>query len=258
MKNPKIKIIFRIIFAAGCISVIFFILPYLSHQTSQTTPVTYVENNNAAVAPQEEVPKEQNPETIEIKEEKILPTRKIISVPFLVQAPNANWDQTHEEACEEASLLMVVRYQNNKKFGNSEENDEAILNLINYEKEKGYGDSITLYDLSKIASDYFGIKTGRIEKNITASDIKKELAKDKPVIVGAAGKILPNPNFRNGGPNYHMLVIVGYNEAGFITNDPGTKKGERFFYTYDELMNSIHDWDKEDILKGEKNYLVFD
>jgi uncharacterized protein YvpB len=88
--------------------------------------------------------------------------------------------------------------------------------------------------------------------------IKDELANGRPVIVGAAGKILPNPNFRNGGPNYHMLVVIGYDKNGFITNDPGTRKGQDFRYSFSDLFNAIHNWESNNILNGLKEYLVFD
>src|SRR5512133_656297 len=39
-----------------------------------------------------------------------IPREKHLLVPFMVQAPNANWDMPYQEACEEASLLMVAGY----------------------------------------------------------------------------------------------------------------------------------------------------
>lgn len=187
-----------------------------------------------------------------------IPEETGIIVPFIVQAPNANWDQIHEEACEEASLLMIKHFLNNSSIKTVTEADKEILELIDFESKTGYQISIALKELSEIAEKHYGLKKGRVETNITIEQIKKELAEDKPVIVPAAGKILPNPNFRNGGPLYHMLVIKGYDKNGFITNDPGTRNGEGFRYTFDALFNAIHDWDKEDILKGQKAYLVFD
>jgi hypothetical protein len=43
----------------------------------------------------------------------------------------------------------------------------------------------------------------------------------------------------------------------FITNDPGTKRGEDFIYTADNLMLSIADWNKkESLANGPKTGLV--
>lgn len=181
-----------------------------------------------------------------------------LNVPFIVQAPFANWDAVHEEACEEASLITVWYYRNNHPVADLNAGDADITALINWETAHNYGVSITLQQLSQIASDFYGLTTGRIILNPTVNDIKKELSAGRPVIIPAAGKVLPNPYFSDGGPNYHMLVIKGYNATQFITDDPGTKRGDGFLYTYDGLMNAIHDWDPGNILNGQKAVLVFD
>ena len=184
-------------------------------------------------------------------------TNDPVEVPFLSQAPFSKWDALHEDACEEASLLMIRYFSQGKKIISKDEGEKEIQNMIKFEKENGYGPSITLQELSEAANELYKMKNGKVEKNINVEKIKKELAKGNPVIVGAAGKVLPNPNFKNGGPNYHMLVVKGYDEKGFITNDPGTRLGENFRYTFEDLQKSIHDWNPKNILDGEKNYLVF-
>lgn len=181
----------------------------------------------------------------------------LIKMPFLVQAPFANWDALHEDACEESSLIMVYHYLNKTKIDSIEQGENEIKKMIDYETTNQYGPSITLYDLSVIAKKYYNMNSGRIiEAN--KEIILAELNAGKPVIAPAAGKLLQNPNFRNGGPNYHMLVIKGYDKNGFITNDPGTKKGEGFRYSFENLIYSIRDWNSDNILNGEKKVLVFD
>lgn len=230
----------------------------------------YKKTSNKAITDKkiinEEISEKSNPEIIieeEIKKqeefsEPILPDSILLEVPFMSQAPFAKWDALHEDACEEASLIMLKYFSDGKKNISKELAEEEIQNMIAFEKKNKYGISITLDELSEIARKYYNLKTGRVEKNITIDDIKKELSDGKPVIVGAAGKVLPNPNFKNGGPIYHMLVVVGYDEKGFITNDPGTRLGEGFRYSFDDLLKSIHDWNAKNILSGGKNYLVFD
>jgi len=185
----------------------------------------------------------------------LLPDKASLEVPFQVQAPNANWDNIHEDACEEASLLMVYHFIAKT---NIVDGDQELTDLLNYESRNSYDGSVTLEDLNKIAQAYYGLNSGQIYRNISVEKIKSELAEGKPVIVGAAGRILNNPNFRDGGPNYHMLVITGYDQNGFITNDPGTRLGKDFHYSFDNLYDAIHDWDSENILNGAKDYLVFD
>lgn len=181
----------------------------------------------------------------------------LIKMSFLVQAPGSNWDALHEDACEEASLIMVYHYYNKTKVDSDLQGENEIQKLIECETRNGYGLSITLNELNRIAKDYYQMNTGRIieaKKDV----IIAELNKGKPIIAPAAGKLLANPNFRNGGPNYHMLVVKGYDKNGFITNDPGTRKGEGFRYAYQNLLEAIHDWSPDNIVNGAKNALVFD
>jgi hypothetical protein len=39
-----------------------------------------------------------------------------------------------------------------------------------------------------------------------------------------------------------MLIIRGFNEDKFITNDPGTKRGEAYRYRFGDLLWAVHDW----------------
>lgn len=207
--------------------------------------------------PKTETPKEEEASNITpvANNTSALPESALIKMPFTTQSPLAVWDTVQEDACEEASIIMVAHYLNGTSIGTKNEAEGEILDLVNYETKNNYGPSITLKDLGKIANNYYKL-SNRVEVDIRVDDIKKEISLGNPVIVPAAGKILPNPNFRNGGPNYHMLVVRGYDKSGFITNDPGTRLGENFRYTFDALYNAIHDWDQNNILNGQKAYLI--
>ncbi len=197
--------------------------------------------------------------TEKIDEETALPESVLLPVPFLSQAPFAEWDFLHENACEEASLIMLKYFFGKNSHISKKKGEKEIQELVAYETKNGYGPSISLEELVRIAEKHYGMKSARIESaNAAEENIKKEIASGRPVILPAAGKILPNPNFRNGGPNYHMLVVKGYDARGFITNDPGTRKGENFRYSFSDLMNAIRDWNAEDIYQGRRAYLVFD
>jgi hypothetical protein len=93
---------------------------------------------------------------------------------------------------------------------------------------------------------------------VTTESIKEELAKGNPIIIPAAGRRLLNPYFSGEGPWYHMLVVKGYDRNEFITNDPGTKRGDGYKYKYDVLVNAIHDWTgvKEEIEGGQRKMMV--
>jgi len=191
-------------------------------------------------------------------DEKKLPEKILIEVPFTTQAPSANWDAVHEESCEEASILMLNHFLNKTSFGSASDVDREILNLIDFEEKNNYKVDVTTDELNRIAKDFFDLDTGRVVNNFTVNDLKKELASGRPIIIPAAGKLLKNPNFKGGGPVYHMLVIKGYDQDNFITNDPGTRNGNGYKYNIDLLFDAIHNWDKDNIINGNKSYLVFD
>ena len=71
-----------------------------------------------------------------------------------------------------------------------------------------------------------------------------------------------NKNFKNGGPWYHSLVILGYDDdqQQFIVHDVGTRLGAYFRYSYQILLESIHDFPpshkKEDIDQGSSRVLL--
>lgn len=199
-------------------------------------------------------------EEVIIIPEKKLPTEILIDVPFTSQAPFGKWDAYHEEACEEASLVMLEYFLQNKKLTPALAEKE-IQALIAYEIKttKNYEDS-TAEEVAKLGESYYGIKNLRVVYDFTVEDLKKYLAQKKPIIIPAAGRLLGNPNFKAPGPLYHNLVLVGYTENMIITNDPGTRNGKNYRYNIKTLYNAIHDFsgDKNKIEKGRKAMIVLE
>ena len=192
------------------------------------------------------------------------PAEYNLAVPFQAQAPRADWSLPYQEACEEASLIMADAFFNKTSL-TVDEMDARIKELVDWEIKKfGYYEDTAAAEVAVIAKEYFGLQA-EVDSDTSVANIKKYLNENKLVLVPAAGKVLPNPNFSNGGPLYHMLVIRGYTPDKFITNDPGTRKGKEFVYKYNDLLNAVHDWPsyakasdgkarptEEDMLKGGK------
>jgi len=199
-----------------------------------------------------------------LNEKKAVPAKHLLAMPFYSQAPNGNWNAFHEDMCEEASLLNAGLYLENKKLSLKKYDDE-LRALQKIEKEEiGEWKSTTISQIKKLADIYFDgrIKT-KIIDNPTISQIEAEIAAGwpadeagNPVIVPLAGRDIGNPNYRQPGPIYHMLVVKGYNEKYFITNDVGTRKGDSYVYKKNVIMDNIHDWDERDIHLGTKRVLV--
>lgn len=185
-----------------------------------------------------------------------IPSSVDLDVPFTPQAPYANWEDPYQEACEEASVIMVDYFYRKNRISQDVANLE-IIQLTNWETTKGYGEDVTVDELAIIVRDYYGYNA-RVSDDVSKESIMHELSQGHPVVVPAAGRQLGNPYFSGAGPWYHMLVIRGYDKKYFITNDPGTRRGEGYSYRHDVLIDAIHDWTgvAEETEKGAKKMLI--
>jgi len=192
-----------------------------------------------------------------------LPNKHLIKSPFISQAPEKNWEQPWQDACEEASLLIVDFYYKNKKEVSTETARDSLLDMINFGKSKNYSYDMTIGQMATVGEEYLFYKS-KIIDNPTIHQIKKYISQNIPIIVTANGKTLyaENKYFKSGGPYYHSLVILGYDDDKnkFTVHDVGTQFGAYFKYSYSLLMESIHDFpisgNKEDINSGEKRVLI--
>lgn len=168
----------------------------------------------------------------------------LLKIPFSPQAPTANWDELHNEACEETSAIMAEEYfSGNKNTLLSPELVEGQLSKItDWEKQTfGYYLDINSEETTKLLTDFYHLNA-KVVHNMTEDEIKQELKQNHVILWPANGRKLGNPNFRQPGPPYHMLVLKGWNSSGIITNDPGTRKGLNYFYTYETLYNANGNW----------------
>lgn len=197
-------------------------------------------------------------ETVEIEDDiDVIPTEKLLAVPFTSQAPHANWDMPYQEACEEASILMVAGYYRGDRGAyEPDQGDGLLLEVLDFVERQGYAMDMTAEEVADVIEAYYPDLEATVVPMDGAESVKRYIARGIPVILPADGKALPNPNFQNGGPVYHMLVVRGYTEDQFITNDPGTRLGENFLYTYDGLLDAVHDWNGGDVPNGKRVMLV--
>lgn len=188
----------------------------------------------------------------------VLPTEKRLAVPFLSQAPFAVWDAVHDEACEEASVVMVrAYYQGQAGRIDLEEGERALQEVVAFQNEQyGFFEDTSAAETKRFLEALYPELTATVVPFESAEQIKRYVADGIPVIVPADGKALENPNFRNGGPPYHMLVVRGYTPDHFITNDPGTRNGENFLYETEDFIRAIHDWNDGDVPRGDPVLLI--
>ncbi len=190
----------------------------------------------------------------------VISEKILIKVPFASQAPFGNWDEKHEEACEEASILMVAYYLQGKEL-NKDIAEREIQKMIDFEVNT-YGDykDSNVEEIIKLAEDFYGLKNLKAVYDFGKEELKKELAEGNPVIIPAAGRELGNPYYTAPGPLYHNLVLIGYSGNQIITNDPGTRRGEGYRYNIDVLYDAIHNFpgNKDKIREGERAMIVID
>ncbi|TSC87927.1 MAG: Uncharacterized protein G01um101416_242 [Microgenomates group bacterium Gr01-1014_16] len=189
----------------------------------------------------------------------------LLDVPFTSQAPFGEWgDPRHQDGCEEASALMLKCSMFNDqcliKDGIIDKNyaKREIEGIWEWEEENyGSGVDTSAEDTAeRIIKNYFKFDGYMVTLLHGYEEIRDELAKGRIVIVPVDGRGL-NPNYTAPGPERHMILIRGYNdETGeFITNDPGTRKGEKYRYKYETLFNAIRDYptgDHEPITERKK------
>lgn len=170
----------------------------------------------------------------------------INQVPFTTQAPFGDWaDQRQGDGCEEASVLMAIKWARGQSL-TKDESLKEIINISNFllKKYGEYRDTSLQNTVDWIFKDYFKYDKVTLVKDITVNDIIEELAKGNLVITAMNGQMMLNPNYRQPGPPRHMIVIRGYDPLmkELITNDPGTKNGELYRYDATLLYAAIRDY----------------
>ncbi len=168
--------------------------------------------------------------------------KKVIAVPFTVQAPYGNWDALHEEMCEEGTLVMAHAWVNGIALTPAYA-EQQLQKLAKWGTDN-FGTYIdtSARQTAQMGQAVYGLKTKIIDEPSIA-DIKKEIDAGNIVIMGMAGRMLHNPYYTAPGPLYHMILVKGYDSTGFITNDDGTRQGNSYHYSYSTFMAAAHDWD---------------
>ena len=182
----------------------------------------------------------------------------IIQVPFTSQAPLGNWAEPWQNFCEEASSVMAAHFVWGTPLTAYIAETEMQL-IKKYEKLafKKYDDT-SASETASILKNLYGFKNIEVRPVASVDEIIKELSQGHIILAPAAGRMLHNPYFVSPGPLYHMVLVRGFDTAKhtFITNDPGTRRGNGFAYDQDIFFRAIHDWNKGDVMRGEKNVVV--
>lgn len=171
-----------------------------------------------------------------------LPPHLNLASAFYPQAPFADWSMPWQEACEEASVLLVANTYYHHDWTREQFRDQ-ILALIGWETKRfGAYENTNATQTAEMLNGYLGLQTV-IHDDPTYEDVQRVLASGHLIVMLFAGKELGNPFYKNGGPLYHAMVIKGYAEGEkVITSDVGTKRGENYVYPWATLQGAMHEW----------------
>lgn len=183
-----------------------------------------------------------------------LPESLNLESTFYPQAPFGNWNMPWQEACEEASVLLIANTYLDKNWSKAEFNQQ-ILKIVDWEIERfGQYEHTDAAQTAIMLEENFGLES-IIHTNPSEEDIK-DILNDGHLIIGLfSGQTLGNPYYSDDGPVYHAMVIKGYEEGGkIIVSDVGTKRGENYVYSWNTINNSLHEY-AEPISKGDKKII---
>lgn len=186
--------------------------------------------------------------------EKVIPkeeSKVILPVAFASEAPEGKWVQPWANACEEATILMAEKFYTGAT-SISVDTAKTYLEFL-FDKEImlfGTNRNADAFQIAEVIEKYADFK-GRIVRNPTLEDLKKEIREGRPIISLHRGFDLHNDNigFSPIKSSYHTIVLVGFDDDKkiFYAHDPGDEfDGENHVYSYDTIMNSMHDYNSRD------------
>jgi len=228
-----------------------FVAPVANNSVATTTIDLATVTSTSALATSSEVaPVKQD-------DEKPVASVKTLLVPFTTQAPLAEWsDPRQQDGCEEAAVLMAMAWAQDFSLDKAKAKKEILA--MSYYQEKLYGNYVDTNaedTLLRLIKGYWNYTKAEFKTSVTKQGLINYLRQGQLVLAPTNGRALHNPNFKAPGPMTHMVVIKGYDimTDEFITNDPGTRKGENYRYTSSVLLDAIVDYPTGHHLEQDKN-----
>lgn len=161
------------------------------------------------------------------------------SLNFTTQAPYG-WFSPWTYYAEEASMIMAL-----ETFNSPQEAGDAISSLASWMQSNiGNTRDNSIEELQRTVREYYQVEA-YIMQDPSVVTLMTELDQGGLILLPIHGPSLENPNYGNPAPEHHVFLVYGYTSEGFLTNDPGTVKGEAAVYDYEKILESIQDLDGE-------------
>jgi hypothetical protein len=171
------------------------------------------------------------------------PQHVSLHVAYVAQALDGDWVAPWDEACEEASLLMVEAYYDGQIAIPKKQARGRMQDMFDWEDRAFQkNDDTDAEQTTHLVSQHTSFHATVI-RNPTLGDIKHELSSQRPVIAFVnMYQLYQEPDL---GDSFHVLVITGYDDQAqtFHVNDPARKN--QHTYPYAVLLNALHDYNPE-------------
>jgi len=151
-------------------------------------PVNFIKSSQPVIMENPELSK--SPEEIAVFTEplkdEVLPTKYSNTLAFTSQAPYAKWDNLHDEACEEASLIMTHHYLLGTEKLELRETEDELQAMVTFQKEYfGSHKDLTAEEMIELAQEFYSEEYQLIEfrpeeslSKTNKETTKIEMAKD--------------------------------------------------------------------------------
>lgn len=168
------------------------------------------------------------------------------SIPFAAQAPFGEWsDPRQQEGCEEASVLMAMKWVHGESMSLQEAKDQIIAMSDWEEEEFGYFQDTSAHDTAtRLFNRWFDYMNVSVEYDVSSADILEELEAGNILVVATDGTKANHTFYTPPGPERHMILVHGYDRATgeFIYHDPGSRYGSDLRANASEMEYMMRDY----------------
>lgn len=174
------------------------------------------------------------------------PQSTLLNVPYASQVPLGNWnDPRQQDGCEEASIAMALAWVNSATYLMPEEVERDIIRTSEYERAMwGFFQDTNAQDTAKLLTDYYLYEDVIVKENITAEDIKMELASNRVVLITLNTRATGLPIYRTG-PVRHTIVVTGYDDSTdkLVIHDPLYREIQNYWISSSAINKALRNYD---------------
>jgi hypothetical protein len=158
---------------------------------------------------------------------------------------------------------MAVSWVRSQPISSQQQALDELLAISRWQQEnyQTARDTSARDTAERIFRGYFNHQSVQTQTISHPDEIIQALMTGALVITPMNGQIIGNPYYTQPGPERHMIVIRGYDPQTqeFITNDPGTRRGEGYRYDQWVFWQAIRDYptgDHEPITEINRSMIV--